>query len=45
MENDEFLRIEALQRALAYYAGKTTTPSDVTHVAKIFYEFLKGETK
>lgn len=46
-DKDTTLRRVALQQALAHYAGKHTlaTPDDVTHVANIFYTFLKGETK
>jgi hypothetical protein len=48
-DRDTTLRRVALQQALAHYAGTTkagpVSPKDVIDVAKIFYDFLKGETK
>ena len=46
-DRDTTLRRVALQQAIAHCANKATitAPNDVTNVAKIFYTFLKGETK
>lgn len=46
-DRDTTLRRVALQQAIAHLGGKATlaAPNDVTNVAKIFYTFLKGETK
>jgi hypothetical protein len=42
-----WLRLEALKLACARNKdfGYDATPQDITAVAEIFYQFLKGETK
>jgi len=48
-DKDTTLRRVALQQAITHLSAKTigsiAAPDDVTNVAKIFYTFLKGETK
>lgn len=39
----ESLRLEALDRALAFFAGEPATGDDVLETASEFEKFLKGE--